>query len=101
MASTAKKKDVSPEDFVVMGRTRALLGEVWDLWRKDLRHTPDAAKAMITAGVKEFHKAEAGVKKTAKKKTAQAKRAVKKAVKKTARKAGVKKTKTKKHKAKA
>ena len=86
MATKAKKKS-KPEEFVLMGRTRALLGEVWDIWRDSLGHTPTVAKKMMTAAVKELHQADA---KIAKKKPA-AKKAIKKVVKKAVKKIAKKK----------
>ncbi len=99
MAKTAKKTSASsPEEFVLMGRTRALLGEVWNIWRDNLGHTPEVAKRMITAGIHELHNAEKPVVKAKKQLATKAKAkktAVKKAFTKTVKKAKTAKKKLK------
>lgn len=82
MAQAIKKNtNEDTEDFVLMGRTRALLSEIWDHWQKNLGHTPEVAKKMMDAAIEELHAAEiSGTKKAKAKKTA-VKKKVQKAVK--------------------
>jgi len=59
MAQSAKKKDqFSEEEFILMGRTRALLSEAWSLWAQDLKNSPAIVKRMLEEGVKELHRTE-------------------------------------------
>ena len=80
MKRSSKKKH---QDFIAMPRTRAMLSEIWEHWRTTLGQTPDAAKKLMTAAIKEMHKAEIATLKKAMPK----KRAIKKKVKALAKKA--------------
>ena len=56
--SKAQSNVENEEDFVFMGNTRAYLTEVWDHWQKNLGHTPEVARRMMDAAMKEFHQSE-------------------------------------------